>query len=106
MDARIWLHERGHLHDGSVTFVRPTAADGLDVGIDDEWVNERGLSRADGVEEPVVLRFEGVEVVSGSTSEMVDGTISSLEVDAGGDFRFVFCDRPMVVVRGRLSVLR
>lgn len=51
-----WFFERGYLHDAEVT-AACMVADNVEVQIDDEWANERGLSKPKDERLPVILSF-------------------------------------------------
>jgi len=94
----IWLFERGSLHDSIVTDVR-YIPDGLEVDIDDEWANEGGLGRPEGVKKPLTLCFSSATVEIGDTENLVGGWVSELVAEQNGRFRVAFCDREALIIR-------
>jgi hypothetical protein len=84
-----WLHERGGLHDAHVTGMRFSGGT-LEIDIDDEWSNERGLSRPQGERCPLTFKFCEA-VVDGELSQA--GWISEIEIRSGGSFQITFTDR-------------
>ncbi len=92
-----WFFDRGNLHDAKVTFAHLLAGD-VEIKIDDEWVNERGLSKPEGEKCPVGLTFVSVTIVKGNLEEAVGGWISEVLPETNGNYRFVFADRDVLLI--------
>lgn len=98
-----WFFERGYLHDATVTAARIIASN-AEVRIDDEWANERGLSKPENERLPVILSFISAVVLEGSVEEAVGGWLSELVPDGGGRYRFVFTDRDVLVIQASVVI--
>jgi len=92
-----WLYERGGLHDARVLDVR-TVGSTLEIAFDDEWANERGISRPEGQAAPGTLVVEGFSAADGAPSPATGGWISEIAL-RGDELDLVFCDRPRLAVR-------
>jgi hypothetical protein len=89
-----WLFTRGQLHDARVTAVR-AGVNKLEVDLDDEWSNERGLTLPEGQSIPVTLVFSNAT----NTGVIFEGSwISELLIQADGSFLFVFTESDSVTV--------
>jgi hypothetical protein len=93
-----WFYERGHFHDAVVTAVR-IVEDTLEISINDEWFNERGLSKPENETAPCTLKFIGATVIAGDINLTDGGWISEILPEAGGTYRFVLTDRAPVIIR-------
>ena len=92
-----WLHERGGLHDARVIEVcleGPVAK----IHIDDEWANERGLSRPEGQESPGTLVLDGLSMAKDELLALSGGWVSYFEL-RGDELDLAFCDRPQINIR-------
>ena len=92
-----WLDERGGFHDARVVDVRAQGSV-VEIQIDDEWANERGLSRPDGQEAPGTLVIDGISAAKDELLALAGGWISYLEL-RGDKLDLAFCDRPQIVIR-------
>ena len=86
-----WLFERGGLHDARVLWSRHRGSS-VEVGLDDEWANERGLSRPEKQMAPGTMIISLADVLAGDLSAIDGGWISEFEMD-DGELRLIFCDR-------------
>ncbi|WP_374545503.1 hypothetical protein [Rhodoblastus sp.] len=93
-----WFFERGHLHDACVTSARLDAGN-VEIQFDDQWANERGLSKPEGEECPLTLRFISATVLGGNLNEAVGGWISELRPAAEGKYSFVFTNRDVLLIQ-------
>ena len=93
-----WLFIRGGLHDAFVVSICADTGH-LDIRLNDEWANERGLSKPEHEEEPIILRFFSASVRSGEWSHAVGGRVSEIVRIAGGDFSLIFQDRNALLIR-------
>ena len=89
-----WLFARGQLHDARVTAVR-AGVNKLEVDLNDEWVNERGLNLPQDEKLPVTLVF--LDTTS-TANDFRGGWISELLIQADGSFLFIFTDRESVAI--------
>ena len=96
----LWFQERGNLHDARVIAVR--LIDGsIEITFDDEWVNERGLSKDEAERNPVTLAFIPAEFVAGCPDEAAGSRVSELLTEADGHYHLVLTDRnPLVIKAG------
>ena len=94
----VWLFERGGLHDAWVDSIC-TEAGNIHIRLNDEWVNERGLSMPEDEERPVVLTFFSAVVVSGVLDEISGGRISKATKNPAGDYSFIFQDREALLIQ-------
>jgi hypothetical protein len=92
-----WLFERGNLHDATVVTARALAGN-VEVEIDDEWINERGLSRPENGQLPIVLSFISATVLEGNIVDSIGGWLSELRPEGHGRYRFVFKDRNILLM--------
>lgn len=94
----LWFFERGGLHDAHVTAVR-LIENTIEISIDDEWVNERGLSKPNHQMAPCTLKFIEAAVITGKIRQTDGGWINEVLREAEGHYRFMFTDRPPVVLK-------
>jgi hypothetical protein len=92
-----WLYERGGLHDARVVWVRKIGSV-VEIAVDDEWANARGLSQPEGQETPGVLVVEDFSATNGELSTVTGGWISEVTM-RGDQLNLVFCDRPALSFR-------
>ena len=93
-----WLFERGGLHDAYADCGCVHGAD-IVIRLDDEWANERGLTKPEGVSEPLALRFVFAVLVEGVLEEIAGGKISEARMTPDGQFSLVFQDRGALQIR-------
>jgi len=97
-----WLNQRGNLHDARITGIR-VAGTSLEVDIDDEWVNERGIGLPKGEKLPATLSFSA----AATNGTIVTGSrISELLMQSDGSFLFFFTDATSVLVRAASAEVR
>jgi hypothetical protein len=92
-----WLEERGALHDACVLGLRIVGPN-LEIEVDDEWVNERGLSRPKSVKAPGTFIVEGFSFQSHKPDAATGGWVSEMSL-RGDELDLVFCDRPSLSLR-------
>lgn len=92
-----WLHERGGLHDAWVIDVQFEGAVAK-IQFDDEWANERGLSRPEGQESPGTLVLDGLSTARDDLLALSGGWVSYIEL-RGDELDLAFCDRPQIYIR-------
>jgi len=91
-----WLFERGGLHDARLRGVRRNGS-AIEIDVDDEWANERGLGRPEGAA-PGTLVIADAIVLQGDLSAADGGWISETMLH-GNELRLLFCDREVLVFR-------
>ena len=91
-----WLYERGGLHDARVVAVR-TIGPVVEIALDDEWANERGLGQPEGQEAPGVLVVADCLATDGEPGAATGGWISEVTM-SGDQLSLVFCDRPALCI--------
>lgn len=89
-----WLYERGGLHDARVADVR-TFGPVLEIALDDEWANERGLGRPEGQKAPGVLVIQAFLATDGEPDAITGGWISEITI-SDDQLNLLFCDRPVL----------
>jgi hypothetical protein len=94
----LWFLERGDLHDARLIAVRLVTGS-IEITFDDEWVNERGLSKDEAERSPVTLAFTPAEVVAGCPNKAVGSRVSELLTEADGYYRLVLTDRDPLVIK-------
>ena len=97
-----WLHRRGNLHDARITSTR-IAGTSLEIDIDDEWANERGIGLPKGEKLPATLSFSDV-VTSGAI--LGSGWISEFLMQSDGSFLIVFTNAASVSIRATRAEAR
>lgn len=96
-----WLSERGGLHDARVTDVR-TIGPVLEIVLDDEWVNERGLSRPEAQKAPGVLVVEEFFAIDGEPDAVTGGWVSEIAI-SGDRISLLLYDRPALRISMRAT---
>lgn len=92
-----WLDKRGDLHDATVTDVRQSGSS-LEIDINDEWFNERGLTLPEDDAAPGKLVVEDFTAVEGEPKDAVGGWIYEILL-ADNQLTLQFCDRDPVRLR-------
>ena len=92
-----WLNERGDLHDATVTGVCQLAG-ALEIGINDEWFNSRGLALPEGEAAPGKLILEDFAPLEGTPSDAIGGWIYEISL-LDNELILQFCDRDPIRLR-------
>jgi hypothetical protein len=86
------------LHDARVVYARLDAGSG-EIQLHDGWANERGLSRPENEEVPLMLKFVSANVFVEALGKIVGGKISELLMAAERKFSFIFQDWDALLFR-------
>lgn len=92
-----WIEERGGFHDARVVDVR-FEGPVVEIDLDDEWSNQRGLRFPEGQVAPGTLRVEPISMATHELCALAGGWISYLEL-RGDELHLAFCDRPQLTIR-------
>ena len=98
-----WLSERGGLHDARVLGARWNGPN-IEVAVDDEWANERGLSFGQG-QAAGTLVLEDPLTTTVDLSSVVGGWISEVSI-LGSAVQLAFCDRDPLSFRVKAASWR